>query len=936
MEPSFPTFDEFYAALNKGRSPFPWQSRLASKVVEEGWPAEIGVPTGLGKTSCLDIAVWALAKQADRPPRERTLPTRVWYVVNRRLLVDAAYDHGLRLAALLERPSALTDPQDALFWAGATERHVSAIKGVACALRKIRRVGDSEDVPLLISRLRGAADLGERPAHPAHPAIIFATVPMFGSTWLFRSYAASTNMRPVDAAHAGVDSLVLLDEAHLARPLRALIDPVAECDLGDPTSVVPEGRSRPRFVSLTATGDSDDPFTLEGDDLAHGIVQRRLKASKPVELRAVDKKADELAKPLANELIAVLKERSGPAASVVFTNTPATARAVFDELAKVRENRNSVLQGAELVMLTGRMRHREAELARARVLDESGGAPSGRNRAALARHLVVVATQTLEVGADLDFDVLVTRALVQRFGRLNRLGEADDAMGVVVHPTKTSEWPVYGTEPAVVWERLRSKRAELEGLDLCPERISDIVGDPDDEPERLPELLPAHLWEWVKTTVPPPGEAPVELFFEGFATQGPRVTLCWRATRFEPGERLIPSVHAGETVEVPLGEAREVLGRHFGEGAEVTRLARDRVTVERVRVDRLRPADVVIMHVADGLYDVHGWAPDSRSEVLDVSMAHWPGLPLDPETLRRWFADSPVLEEVLLLAKKIGDGDEDLDIGEAGEVLHRLCREVEARPGYEEAWETFRSGVTSKVDDASSPPLLERRKEKRRRRQSQLISVDELDDLSSLVRSVLLDEHLHSVGVLAGEIAMAVGLPDELVTAVTQAGYFHDLGKSDDRFQTWLWEGREPAALRAKSDTPWWRRKAARENAGWPEGGRHEALSARLVQAWLRRAENPPWDPDLVVHLVLSHHGYGRPLLWPVEDHTATVCRARVGDEEVEVSGSLAEVDWDQPARFRRCCERYGYWGLALLEAIVRQADHVASSLAADEPVEVG
>ena len=59
-----PPFNAFYEALN-GRPPFPWQSRLADHVQRVGaWPKEIGVPTGLGKTVCLDVAVWWLASQA--------------------------------------------------------------------------------------------------------------------------------------------------------------------------------------------------------------------------------------------------------------------------------------------------------------------------------------------------------------------------------------------------------------------------------------------------------------------------------------------------------------------------------------------------------------------------------------------------------------------------------------------------------------------------------------------------------------------------------------------------------------------------------------------------------------------------------------------------------------------------------------------------------
>ena len=99
-----PTFDRFYRAVN-GREPFPWQARLAREVAErETWRRHVGVPTGLGKTACLDVAVWWLASQADRSPAERTAPTRIWWVVNRRLLVDSTNLHAEAIGRKLEDP----------------------------------------------------------------------------------------------------------------------------------------------------------------------------------------------------------------------------------------------------------------------------------------------------------------------------------------------------------------------------------------------------------------------------------------------------------------------------------------------------------------------------------------------------------------------------------------------------------------------------------------------------------------------------------------------------------------------------------------------------------------------------------------------------------------------------------------------------------------
>jgi CRISPR-associated endonuclease/helicase Cas3 len=157
-------------------------------------------------------------------------------------------------------------------------------------------------------------------------------------------------------------------------------------------------------------------------------------------------------------------------------------------------------------------------------------------------------------------------------------------------------------------------------------------------------------------------------------------------------------------------------------------------------------------------------------------------------------------------------------------------------------------------------------------------------------------------------------------------GRLHDIGKLDPRFQRWLDPSAAATEPIAKSGRPWSRWESDRRAAGWPQGGRHEELSRRLVAAWLdgRPVE---WDGDLVLHVVATHHGYGRPLIQPVSDRAAAEIHAEIDGAQIAVPGDLGEVDWEQPARFRRCCERYGYWGLALLEAIVRQADHQFSAL---------
>ena len=919
MQPSMPGFPEFYCALN-GREPFPWQARLAKQVAkDERWPEEIGVPTGLGKTACLEIAVWWLASQADRAPAQRTAPTRMWWVVNRRLLVDSTATQAERIAERL-KACAPANPKD-------RKPGASALQAVAERLRSLS--ADRDAPPLEIIKLRGGV-AGRTPTDPSRPTVVLCTLPMYGSRLLFRGYGSK--LLAVDAAMAGTDSLVLADEAHLAPHLRSLVRALAECN-PDAEPILRGSRYQATVVALTATGDVDqaDRFDLTEDDERNEVIRKRLDAAKPTCLRVTD--SADVAKDLAAATAELMSEANDPASFLVFANSPSTARETFKQLQGLKALRG---QSPELLLLTGRMREREAEKVRARILDPMSGMAATGTDDARERHLVVVATQTLEVGADIDAEYLVTqacgvRALTQRLGRLNRLGRHPHSRAIYVHslPPKRrtarnnaqgqGTWPVYGEEPAALLERLQKSSHESNGpINLSPSRVTEVLGPPGDDPGRAPEVLPGLLWEWVKTTTPPAGEAPVEPYFSGIAAPEYGLSVIWRVHLPQPGSRLWPRATDREAIEVPLAEFREALA----EGEVIHRLSSDGVTVEELASHaELQPGDKVLLPSDRGLLDEFGWNPSATEAVADVSITRR-GLPLDATAIKRLCGVSAGD----LVARALGGVDEELDEAERDEAVDQLLqavRDADPHAGWEASeWDEFTNSLEPRIITARREvPRL------RARNPSPEERVGEFDE-TSLGATVQLDPHGEAVGVRAGVVAERIGVPAELRDVVAFAGQLHDIGKADPRFQRWLDPQGHATEPMAKSSAPRHRWEAMREQAGWPRGGRHEDLSARLVQAWLDG--RPDWGNaalrDLLIHLVISHHGKGRPLVPPVTDGTEGKVCSVVSGTPVEVAADLSVVDWGQPARFRRLNERFGPWGLALLESIVIRSDHAVSA----------
>jgi CRISPR-associated endonuclease/helicase Cas3 len=580
-------FASFFRTLN-GYEPFPWQARLARQVAEGDWPACLALPTASGKTACIDIAVFALACQATRPPAERTAARRIFFVVDRRVIVDEAFERARRVARCLKTgldKSGVSQPM---------------LLRVAEALRLAGGLGPNEN-PLACIELRGGIYRDQAWARtPTQPTVLASTVDQIGSRLLFRGYGVSGSLQPVHAGLAANDALILLDEAHCSRPFLQ----TASAVMGYREWASSEAPPTPfHFVVMSATPpagtDAAAILRLEEDDLNPEYLGPRVLASKPVSLSLEQvpggaRGADRFAARLVEHAAAMI-EILGLRAVAVIVNRVATARRVEALCRKRWPN-----EKAHVLCLTGRMRPLDR--------DRFMGTWKERLRAqspppALDRPVIVATTQCLEVGADFDFDAIVTEcasldALRQRFGRLNRLGLRPGARGVIAirsDHVRTEEEiasepvakkdPIYGDSLPRTWNWLSSNTLPQGNGAAAQSRLVDfgiaafqrlLPTDPEtlallEAPSgAAPVMLPAHVDCWVQTAPRPEPDPDVALFLHGPDRGQPEVQVCLREdlsldvpeqereARWIDAVALCPPT-AAECLPVHLGLARDWL-----------------------------------------------------------------------------------------------------------------------------------------------------------------------------------------------------------------------------------------------------------------------------------------------------------------------------------------------------------------------------------------
>ncbi|HEY3380779.1 MAG TPA: type I-U CRISPR-associated helicase/endonuclease Cas3 [Vicinamibacterales bacterium] len=923
--------------LSDDDSPFPWQVELLRRFESGSIERALDIPTGLGKTAVMPL--WLVARAMGA-----RLPRRLVYVVDRRAVVDQATEVAVKLRELVDADA---------------------------ELKRALGLGTRS---LPVSTLRGQfVDNKEWLDDPASPAIVVGTVDMVGSRLLFEGYGVSRKMRPFHAGLLGVDSLIVLDEAHLVPPFERLLDAIMRCERqlgprGDSERAVIRGL---RLMTLSATGrvTGAGAFELGSEDLAHPVAQKRLSAPKRLTLHWVPGGAD-LAQVLAEHAWGLTEEGRLPVRVVVYSDrrdVAESASAAVQQLAGRESRSGSAPKALECELFVGGRRVFERQIAAARL--KALGFLAGRSSASVAPSFLF-ATSAGEVGVDLDADHLVCdvvawERMVQRFGRVNRRGNGKAEIHVLVTSPSTSvlraggeSQEALGSQDRLVLADAALKDATRSLLERCgagrgncdvsPGSLRTLALEARDStelrtliecattPEPLHPPLSRPLADaWSMTSLQEhTGRPKVGPWLRGWIDEDPpQTSVLWR--KFLPvrqlGERWsaravedffeAAAPHASEVLEMETSRVKKWLVARVAALPEAQHEAPadDRGAHGAVNELLWHPSEDDVVGIAlsaagelRAAFRVHdlkhlaGSDRGRRDRQLDKALA---GGTLVVDARLGGLLDGLLCDDAGALPRTVDDGGvwtlTELDSARQQILLNPeplisfrvRCVEANEEPLREPQWrETVRlSRAVSDDGDAVTWLVVERWR-----------GEGAVGDARAVGRMQRL--HEHSDWVLERIVALAsrLELPHELIQALSVAARLHDIGKT-----AWRWK----RAFRAPRDGMDYAKTPGPVDVALLDGYRHElgSVLAASEDAELKRL--PAELQDTVLHLIAAHHGFARPVI-PVG-----------GCQELPPS-VVEEHAAEITLRFARMQKRWGVWGLAWLESLLRAADQQASRAA--------
>jgi len=576
-----------------GAHPYRYQARLA---LSFDIPHLLRVETGLGKTAAVTLA-WLWRRHEAGEIVRQTTPRRLIYCLPQRSLVSQtaeAMNGWLENLGYLQDAETLTSGQVA---------HVR-----------------------LAVLMGGELDQGWDGV-PECDQIIVGTQDQLLSRALNRGYAMSRYRWPIHYAWLNNDVLWVMDECQLMGNGLATTAQLQAFRQQYGTF----GPTHSLWMSATldkqwlATVDYKEcltearQFELSEEELAEPMVARRVQAAKRI-MRAgwviESSTAKDLSKYAQQVAKDVRREHRVGTLTLVIVNRVARAQAV------ARALRATIPEGSgtpELILVHSRYRPAE----RAEVNLRMAAVREGHSDA------IIVATQAVEAGVDISARTLITEmapwsSLVQRFGRCNRRGEANEQSAdaearILVIDVDTGDDHEELCLPYTS-EQLNHARYLLNTVQ-------------DGAPGRLPQVQEPPTWgsvvrrrdvlDWFDTTGDLSGyDVDVSPYIR--ETLESEVAVLWR----QPLESRSPSDEAladEELCRVSISQFRELL-REARKTLQVVCWKWNSLDGSWVIVgadERLRPGEVYCLDEEAGGYDsFFGFLPSSRSRVDSREQRH--------------------------------------------------------------------------------------------------------------------------------------------------------------------------------------------------------------------------------------------------------------------------------------------------------------------------
>ena len=534
----------------------------------------------------------------------------------------------------------------------------------------------------------------------------------------------------------------------------------------------------------------------------------------------------------------------------------------------------------------------------------------------------VVATSAGEVGIDLDADHMVSdlvawERMVQRLGRVNRRGDGD-ARVIVVPAVDDDE------QGAARLKAVRGVLGELPALaegarDASPGALTELKArgrndaalrvqlEQASTPDPLhPPLTRPLVDAWSSTSVEVhTGRPALTPWLRGWIDEEPpQTTIVWREH--------LPLTDDGRL----LGERDLALFRDAAEPHLAERLETETWRAAAWLCERLTSlGKAASRDTADGDPALPGIGV-ATTVVVYLDGARRPSRQLcarDVETKeQRRDLEEELAGALLIVDRRLGglsqgllDEDHDAPATDVTTTLlddglpalpFRVRRVTNLDEANDAQWRTeARIAVARSANGDESAWLFI---------DSHISSPAESEDGRSIgaARAQELDEHEAWAERAALRIASDLALPAPYVGMLALAARLHDEGKRSKRWQQ---------AFGAPTDGKVYGKTVSRPNIQRLERYRHEFGSLPYAERDPRVRDLPPERRDLLLHLIAAHHGHARPWL-----------RTDGADEPPSVLEARAQ---DIALRFFRLQKRWGPWGLAWWEAVLRAADQQAS-----------